>query len=424
MAEYYTKPESDARFAPIEHSHNLEDLGGTGLYATQVRVPTELSSFYDNAIDLSDGLTSIKNKFNSIPEAPDLSGYALASHTHTPASIGASNSIHTHSQAEITGLSDALSSKANTTHTHTQNDVTGLASALSSKADASHTHTPSSIGAAEESHTHSYNSITGKPTIPTSLPANGGNADTVDNKHASDFAASDHNHDTAYMAKGLQFTDDTGNVEYSFPVGSEKNLLNEILTWDMGFHTAYSAAGVAGNPKTTESWRLMVHKTSSANGWVMAYGTSGSIYANYLDGPSGWKGWRCIVDFSPSPLWAPSSGTGGYYMTSGHTVTPTKPLDQCKNGWILVWSDYDTTNSTTCDYDFSTTLIPKIMPSGANWSGQFFLCHVPAGLSSESPWNESTFVKGVRVYNNKITGHDANNQGGRNDIVLRAVYEF
>ena len=36
------------------------------------------------------------------------------------------------------------------------------------------------------SHSHSYNDLSNKPTIPTipsSLPANGGNADTVDNKH-------------------------------------------------------------------------------------------------------------------------------------------------------------------------------------------------------------------------------------------------
>ena len=32
--------------------------------------------------------------------------------------------------------------------------------------------------------------IQNKPTIPTSLPANGGDADTVDGKHASDFATS------------------------------------------------------------------------------------------------------------------------------------------------------------------------------------------------------------------------------------------
>lgn len=41
-------------------------------------------------------------------------------------------------------------------------------------------------GKANSSHTHSYNELTNKPTIPTipsSLPANGGNADTVDGKH-------------------------------------------------------------------------------------------------------------------------------------------------------------------------------------------------------------------------------------------------
>lgn len=41
---------------------------------------------------------------------------------------------------------------------------------------------------ADVNHTHSYNSLTDKPTIPTTLPANGGNADTVDGKHASSFA--------------------------------------------------------------------------------------------------------------------------------------------------------------------------------------------------------------------------------------------
>lgn len=35
-------------------------------------------------------------------------------------------------------------------------------------------------------HVHSYNNLTERPT---SLPANGGNADTVDGKHASDFAS-------------------------------------------------------------------------------------------------------------------------------------------------------------------------------------------------------------------------------------------
>jgi hypothetical protein len=45
--------------------------------------------------------------------------------------------------------------------------------------------TAESMGAALENHKHKVNEIT---DFPTSLPANGGNADTVDGKHASDFA--------------------------------------------------------------------------------------------------------------------------------------------------------------------------------------------------------------------------------------------
>jgi hypothetical protein len=57
-------------------------------------------------------------------------------------------------------------------------ESTGLASA-------EHTHTPDSIGAATKSHTHTKSEIT---DFPTALPADGGNADTVDGKHADDFA--------------------------------------------------------------------------------------------------------------------------------------------------------------------------------------------------------------------------------------------
>lgn len=65
-----------------------------------------------------------------------------------------------------------------------ESDISNL---QSSKADTNHIHTDY----AAINHTHSYNDLTDKPTIPvipTSLPANGGNADTVDGKHASSFA--------------------------------------------------------------------------------------------------------------------------------------------------------------------------------------------------------------------------------------------
>ena len=59
-------------------------------------------------------------------------------------------------------------------------------------------------GKAASSHTHTKSQIT---DFPSSLPANGGNADTVDGKHATDFATSGHTHTT------LMATDITGQTK-------------------------------------------------------------------------------------------------------------------------------------------------------------------------------------------------------------------
>ena len=66
-----------------------------------------------------------------------------------------------------------------------------------------------------------------KTDIPTSLPANGGNADTVDGKHASDFAS--------YQPYAPIFTgnilDITEMGTYSCTVGGCTNLPSEIASW-------------------------------------------------------------------------------------------------------------------------------------------------------------------------------------------------
>ena len=72
--------------------------------------------------------------------------------------------------------------KASGDHNHdgryyTKNEVDGK---FSGKSDKGHTHVAADIGG-----------------LPSSLPANGGNADTVDGKHASDFAGSSHGHSAA-----------------------------------------------------------------------------------------------------------------------------------------------------------------------------------------------------------------------------------
>ncbi len=449
MADYYTIPEADARFAEKEHTHDLSTLGGSELDPSRVMMPESVAADFDDAFTIDEGFVSVKNQLaGKAPSNHTHSGYAPASHTHsgyagsehthtpaaigaapaehthdyagpnhthTPASLGAAPSTHSHAQSDVTGLSAALEGKANTGHTHAQTDVTGLPATLAAKADlvdgkvpasqlpsfvddvidgtlvnsttfkntagttitpetdkiyndttanksyrwsgsqyvalnegvalgetsatayrgdrgktayehsqngdvhvtaaqkttwdskaaGNHTHTPAAIGAAPASHGHSYNDLTDKPTIPTTLPANGGDADTVEGKHASDF-----------IAKALQFTSDLGGMEKTFYVEDNTNLITELEALSMGFHTVYSQGGVPGNPNTTESWRCFLHKPSSNIMWVLAFGTSGSIFSNYWNGGT-WRGWRKVFTTGDAPT---AAEVGAASTDHGHMV--------------------------------------------------------------------------------------------------------
>lgn len=586
MADYYTKPEADSLFAPIEHTHELENLGGTELPSTRVAVPTAESSFFGNAFTLDEALTSIKNKFNAqqtevetlnsavgeidltqYAKNADLgtaasknvgtgasdvaagnhthSGYAATSHTHTQAEIeglvtaleAKANAVHAHSMDDVTGLSTALAGKAATGHTHSYTDLSDKPTipaaythpathpasmivqdathrfvsdvekaAWNGKAAGDHTHTPASIGAAAANHSHSYNDLTNKPTIPTvpaSLPANGGNADTVDNKHASDFAAASHIHSTTPVTVVADLNDYAIAGVYSFAAGvaptnrpegtsngwlvvvpwtsnpttqtvkqiwfrhgsigtndhemyvrtkigdygwsdwaqvwttkdldvqtasgdvtenwTSGDFVTKMLALKPGLHTVYAKGGMTRNPTGNESWRCLIHKTGSVKyGWAIAFGTSGSCYCGYINNNS-WTGWKCLHDATPSALW-----TGAYYMSGTQTVTPSKKLSECRTGWLLVWSDYDKDTSTVNDNDFVTSVIYKRKPGSTSWNGESHYFDIPRyiGDSTADTSTEKRIIKRVYVYDNKLTGHNYNNQSDRTDVVLRAVYEF
>jgi len=221
------------------------------------------------------------------------------------------------------------------------------------------------------------------------------------------------------------FTNTNGGVKYSYNTSSGKNLLDEINVMPQGVHTIYSQAGVAGNPKTTEAWRLLVHKTSATIGWITGFGSSGSIYTNYQNAAGSFTGWVCLHEATNSMiLW---SGTSYLTSTDGtpQTVTPSKPLSECRAGWMLLWSDYDP-GSGANDTDFSTTFIPKFNPSGGTWGGKAFYCSIPTyvGGDASDVSTEIRVIKPVYVHDNKLVGSYQNTSGGRNDVVLRAVYEI
>lgn len=96
MAEYYTKSESDAKYAPTSHTHALDDLGGE-LPAERVAIAAAASALFEDAYSVDEALFSV---------ADQLAGKAAADHTHENLSV--TPAAHTHDQSDITGLEDRL----------------------------------------------------------------------------------------------------------------------------------------------------------------------------------------------------------------------------------------------------------------------------------------------------------------------------
>lgn len=223
--------------------------------------------------------------------------------------------------------------------------------------------------------------------------------------------------DATYIKKALQMTADNGNVEFLYNAASEADMLDKIGEMGVGMHTAYFAAGLGNVPKAGEAWRVLVHKTTAAIGWVLAFGSSGSIYSNYQYGEGTFRGWKCIASETTAPLW-----TGAKYMNDGQTLTIPKPLSQCKNGWMLEWSDYDEDTSTANNYNIVHTPIYKRNAVG-NWTGNNMMVAVPNYVSTDG-LTTAIVVKQLLIADSTITGHASNVLGDSKDVCLKAVYEF
>ena len=323
-------------------------------------------------------------------------GKAEGSHTHTPAALGAATASHSHSYND---LNDKPTIPAAYTHpsTHPASMISGLSDVATSGA---------------------YADLTGKPTIPTSLPANGGNADTVDGKHADDFAAASHTHN--YAAASHKHTEHSGDISINKTSGPGINLNATSLGVKTRIHKNASATADYGtiisdydvNGKrdyltirrsaTSVGNKLLLNVEDASGGATQTY----QLYGQHN---------------KPGVLWS-----GNLYMNANHTVTPSKPLSECRSGWMLVWSDYDPDTATANDAEFCTTFIPRITPTGASWAGKSFNCDIPRHIGGDQTdvSTEKRIMKMLYIYDSKITGHAANDKDTRTDVVLRAVYEI
>lgn len=119
------------------------------------------------------------------------------------------------------------------------------------------------------------------------------------------------------------------------------------------------------------------------------------------------NGVQVATDIQKNPLW-----TGCYFVTDTQTVTPSKPLSQCRGGWMLVWSDFNgKLNDTNCVY----TYIPKYG-------------YIPFPNETDMLIPISAFdapiVKALRIADTYFTGYSSNSEGNKGNVALRAVYEY
>lgn len=436
---YNDLSDTPTSMTPKAHTHAQSDI--TGL-ATALSGKSDTSHTHGAATTTASGFMSKddKSKLDGIAAGANKTTVdtALSSTSTNPvqnkvvntALSGKANTSHTHSQSQVTGLETALAGKAASSHSHAQSDITGLSTALSGKSDTNHSHSVATTSAAgfmsKDDKTKLNGIATGanKTTVDSALSSTSTNPvqNKVVNTALAGKASTSHNHNSAYIAKSLQMTADDGDVEVSW---TNQDVVAKIKALGSGMTTAYASIGTTNNPNSIESFRFMVHKTGSAKyGWVMAFGGRGSVYTGYVDNGT-WRDWKAIFEASPAPLWK-----GAMYMSSPdstpQTVTPSKKLSECRNGWLLLWSDYDKDTKKANDSDFVTTMIPKRNPTGGTWGGKAFYCDIPRYIGSNvnDVDTERRIIKSIYIHDNCIKGSFNNDKDERNDVVLRAVYEY
>lgn len=104
---------------------------------------------------------------------------------------------------------------------------------------------------------------------------------------------------------------------------------------------------------------------------------------------------------APTALW-----TGANLMGDGATVTPSKKLSDCKNGWILIWCGYNTTDKIATNTRFNSVVVPKTLLDTIPANYMPFYCDLVHNVYTSG--NIEYNAKMVQIYDNKIVGFAGN----------------
>lgn len=165
------------------------------------------------------------------------------------------------------------------------------------------------------------------------------------------------------------------------------------------FTLAVESAGPSGQIKQT----ISLCDKSRARAWERYYYSSA------------WGEWKCIYDFQGVLLWS-----GGYYMTSGHTIELSEKVSTQRNGISLVFSEY--VDGEAKNTSFVSFFVSKRLVSNHGGCGHCFqMCTSNLAYFA---------TKYLYISDAKIVGHDNNKLTGtgtsgikytNNRFVLRYV---
>ena len=147
------------------------------------------------------------------------------------------------------------------------------------------------------------------------------------------------------------------------------------------FTLRVEAAGPSGQIKQT----ITVCDKSSARVWERFYYTSA------------WGAWKCVYDMAGTVLWS-----GGYYMTSGHTINLAEKVSAQPSGISLVFSEYvdgEVKNTTFVSFFVSK----KVVSSHGGCGHCFQMCTSNLAYFA---------TKYLYISDTKIVGHDNNGLSG------------
>lgn len=169
------------------------------------------------------------------------------------------------------------------------------------------------------------------------------------------------------------------------------NVLDAFVGLGTGVHTINAANGVQGLPNSG-AYKIFgqITSTAPANGYIIAMGVDGSVYANSID-KGVWRGWKSIYEATPPLLY---HHTSNEEQPVGTKIIPTKPLSNCQHGWILTFAALFSGN-----IHVQTACIPKIAPNGANWDGEIMEISLTSTMATNTRFLNTVKFK---IYNNKL----------------------